>query len=216
MIWVVSLLSMKLSPHRLTRKTNEKEFGVWLNKLGRNHVYSSSSSTSLQKYLTAIPRDISERTSYYRVRLEFLPYPQLIPEFCTARGFGPPHSFTYTSPCPWIDHSVSGLFHTTNRPIKTRFRYGSPALNGLTLPYKITRRLVLQKACSHRMSEDTRLLLVVSVQFQDLFHSPCRGSFRLSLTVLVHYRSQKVFSLAGVVPADSREVPLASRYLRAI
>ena len=31
----------------------------------------------------------------------------------------------------------------------------------------------------------------------DLFHSPYRGSFHLSLTVLVHYRSQNVFSLAG-------------------
>ena len=30
-----------------------------------------------------------------------------------------------------------------------------------------------------------------------LFHSPLRGSFHLSLTVLVHYRSLKVFSLAG-------------------
>jgi hypothetical protein len=28
-----------------------------------------------------------------------------------------------------------------------------------------------------------------------LFHSPHRGSFHLSLTVLVHYRSSKVFSL---------------------
>ena len=31
----------------------------------------------------------------------------------------------------------------------------------------------------------------------DLFHSPLRGSFHLSLTVLVHYRSLKVFSLAS-------------------
>ena len=31
----------------------------------------------------------------------------------------------------------------------------------------------------------------------DLFHSPLRGSFHLSLTVLVHYRSLCVFSLAG-------------------
>ena len=31
----------------------------------------------------------------------------------------------------------------------------------------------------------------------DLFHSPHRGSFHLSLTVLVHYRSLKVCSLTG-------------------
>ena len=39
--------------------------------------------------------------------------------------------------------------------------------------------------------------------FQVLFHSPRRGSFHLSLTVLVHYRSQSVFSLAGW----SRQIP---------
>ncbi len=33
------------------------------------------------------------------------------------------------------------------------------------------------------------LLLLVRTRFQVLFHSPRRGSFRLSLTVLVHYRS---------------------------
>ena len=36
---------------------------------------------------------------------------------------------------------------------------------------------------------------LVSVRFQVLFHSPHRGSFHLSLTVLVHYRSSRVFSL---------------------
>ena len=30
---------------------------------------------------------------------------------------------------------------------------------------------------------------LVSIWFQDLFHSPSWGSFHLSLTVLVHYRS---------------------------
>ena len=33
------------------------------------------------------------------------------------------------------------------------------------------------------------LLQLVSVWFQDLFHSPIRSTFHLSLTVLVHYRS---------------------------
>ena len=30
---------------------------------------------------------------------------------------------------------------------------------------------------------------LVGVRFQELFHSPARGTFHLSLTVLVHYRS---------------------------
>src|SRR5437868_4302312 len=44
------------------------------------------------------------------------------------------------------------------------------------------------------------LQLLVSVWFQILFHSPRRGSFHLSLTVLVHYRSSRVFSLGGWTP----------------
>ena len=39
------------------------------------------------------------------------------------------------------------------------------------------------------------LSLFVGIWFQLLFHSPHRGAFHLSLTVLVHYRSLKVFSL---------------------
>jgi chromate transport protein ChrA len=34
------------------------------------------------------------------------------------------------------------------------------------------------------------ILLLVGIRFQELFHSPRRGAFYLSLTVLVHYRSR--------------------------
>ena len=37
--------------------------------------------------------------------------------------------------------------------------------------------------------------MIVGRRFQVLFHSAHRGSFHLSLTVLVHYRSSRVFSL---------------------
>ena len=50
----------------------------------------------------------------------------------------------------------------------------------------------MQKACGHGTSP---LPLLVGIRFQVLFHSPNRGSFHLSLTVLVHYRSPRVFSL---------------------
>src|SRR6185312_16653657 len=66
--------------------------------------------------------------------------------------------------------------------------------NVLALPTKLTRWIVLQKARCHRTS---RLQLLVRTQFQALFHSPIRGSFNLSLTVLLHYRSQDIFSLGG-------------------
>jgi hypothetical protein len=42
--------------------------------------------------------------------------------------------------------------------------------------------------------------VLVSMQFQVLFHSPNRGSFHLSLTVLVHYRSQMSIEPWKMVP----------------
>src|SRR3989442_1636240 len=63
-------------------------------------------------------------------------------------------------------------------------------LSGLTLLRRTTRRLIKQKA--HRHTCPLRgivLRLLVGIRFQVLFHSPHRGSFHLSLTVLVHYRS---------------------------
>ena len=45
-----------------------------------------------------------------------------------------------------------------------------PPPNGLGLPSKLTRWIVLQKARRHQNKFQLRLL--VSTQFQDLFHSP--------------------------------------------
>ena len=71
------------------------------------------------------------------------------------------------------------------RPFKTRFRYGSA--KGLTLQLTLTRWLMQKARC--RTERIVVLQLLLDAGFQDLFHSPCRGSFHLSLTVLVHYRS---------------------------
>ena len=63
-----------------------------------------------------------------------------------------------------------------------------PPQNGLGYaPLTITRRLIMQKASSHRALRP-RLLHIVGIWLQELFHSPNRGSFHLSLAVLVHYR----------------------------
>ena len=47
-----------------------------------------------------------------------------MPELFNVHGFGPPGRFTVPSTWPWVDHSGSGLPHTTKRPIQTRFRFG--------------------------------------------------------------------------------------------
>ena len=115
----------------------------------------------------ASPKAISRRTSYLRVRLEFLPYPHLMPTLFNGCAFGPPLPFTATSAWTWVDHPVSGL------PVLTLalFRLGFPAaprLDRLTLPAPATRRTVLQKVrgCACALPQ------LVNIGFQVLFHSP--------------------------------------------
>ena len=75
------------------------------------------------------------------------------------------------------------------RPIQTRFRYGSA--RRFALPVTVTSRLIMQKARGRALFRRTIALpLLVDTRFQVLFHSPNRGTFHLSLTVLVRYRSQ--------------------------
>ena len=73
----------------------------------------------------ASPKAISGRTSYIRVRLEFLRYPHLIRRLFNGGRFGPPWNFTSTSTWTWIGHPVSGPMHETLRPIQTWFPFGS-------------------------------------------------------------------------------------------
>ena len=79
-------------------------------------------------------------------------------------------------------------FASTTTDLSALFRLAfatAPRLKRLTLPVTVTRRLIMQKARRHH----EWLRPLVSVWFQDLFHSLIQGSFHLSLTVLVHYRS---------------------------
>jgi len=82
--------------------------------------------------------------------------------------------------------------HKTNAFIRLAFAL-APAETALTCPIQLTRWLILQKARGH--PDKSGLPLLRSIRFQELFHSPSRGTFHLSLTVLVHYRSGMVFSL---------------------
>ena len=60
------------------------------------------------------------------------------------------------------------------------------ASSRLASPATATRRFIMQKARRHHK---IWLRPLVGAWFQELFHSPRRGAFHLSLTVLVHYRS---------------------------
>ena len=81
----------------------------------------------------AAPKCISGRTSYYRTRLAFHSYPQVIRDFFNRHRFGPPPRFTGASTCPWIDRAASGSSPETRRPVRTRFPFGSGPHTDLNL-----------------------------------------------------------------------------------
>ena len=131
-------------------------------------------------YHEASPKAISRRTSYLRVRLEFLRYPHLIPTLFNGCALGPPLPLTAASTWTWVDHPVSGLHRLTSRPIKTWFPCGS-GIYSLNLaskhnsPDRSTKSTPLSiysssTACKHRVSGSLSL--------------PSRGPFHLSFTVL--------------------------------
>ena len=121
-----------------------------------------------QDYHEASPKAISRRTSYLRVRLEFLRYPHLIPTLFNGCGFGPPLPLTAASTWTWIDHPVSGLLLLTLALLRLGFPT-APHLKCLTLPVSVTRRTVLQKVRGRTYKVLPQL---VDTGFQVLFHSP--------------------------------------------
>ena len=92
----------------------------------------------------ASPKAISERTSYLRVRLEFLRYPHLITGHFNGRVFGPPWSFTSTSSWTWVGHPVSGRVQPTSYALFRLAFAAAPSLKLLTLLVTHTRRTILQ------------------------------------------------------------------------
>ena len=121
-----------------------------------------------QDLYEASPKAISRRTSYLRVRLEFLPYPHLIATLFNGCAFGPPLPLTAASTWTWIDHPVSGLLLLTLALLRLGFPT-APHLKCLTLPVSVTRRTVLQKVRGRTYKVLPQL---VDTGFQVLFHSP--------------------------------------------
>jgi hypothetical protein len=128
--------------------------------------------------------------------LAFHPYPQVIPAVFNRRGFGPPRGLTPASACPWIDHSASGLQHATERPIQTRFRSGSPSRVNLAT-YRNS-QAHSSKGTPSRPPEGDDALTACRPTVSGTISLPSRGTFHLSLTVLVRYRSpSKYLGLRG-------------------
>ena len=114
----------------------------------------------------ASPKAISGRTSYLRVRLEFLRYPQLIPAFFNIRVVRT-STASYRRFILSMDRSP-GFGSTAHnfRPLQTRSRFGSGALR---------LNLAAHSNSPARSTKSTRSLslpLLVNIGFQVLFHSP--------------------------------------------
>ena len=159
---------MKLISHCLTP---EKRLLGILSLIGFSNLSAPSPFSALPPviYFEASPKAISERTSYLRVRLEFLRYPHLIRYHFNGSRFGPPWSFTSTSTWTWIGHPVSGRIQLTSYAL---FR----------LAFASASHFEVLNLASYIHSPDhstigTRSLLdelsvLVSTRFQVLFHSP--------------------------------------------
>ena len=144
----------------------------------------------------ASPKAISGRTSYIRVRLEFLRYPQVIRQLFNGGRFGPPLRFTATSTCPWIGHPVSGLMHATCRAVHTRFPFGSASeMLNLAAYYNSPDRST-KSTTSHL----NVLCVLVSTRFQVLFHSPPGVLFTFPSQYCFTIGHQVVFRLGGWAP----------------
>ena len=142
---------MRLISHSLTAMI--RLFGIQ-SLIGFSNLAAPSPFSALPPIIihNASPKAISVRTSYLRVRLEFLRYPHLIAGLFNERAFGPPWSFTSTSTCPWIGHLVSGLLQRTSYALFRLALASPPVLNTLSLLRTITRRTVLQKVPHHSLT----------------------------------------------------------------
>jgi hypothetical protein len=118
-------------------------------------------------------------------------------------------------PCfqPWWVRPSTGSYPRFSLPMARSLGFGSTACDynalfrlafapapprGLTSPQTVTRRLILQKARHHdnplrRTGCDA--LTACKPTVSGTISLPSRGTFHLSLTVLVHYRSSVVLSL---------------------
>ena len=133
----------------------------------------------------ASPKAISRRTSYLRVRLEFLPYPRLIATLFNGCAFGPPLPLTAASAWTWIDHPVSGLRRLTFALLRLGFP-SAPRLRALNLA---RRRNSPDRSTKSTRSRPCGGSTVYRRWVSGSLSLPSRGSFHLSFTVLLHYRS---------------------------
>ena len=166
---------------------------IGVGSLSTPRPFSALPAVNIRK---ASPKAISGRTSYIRVRLEFLRYPQVIRQRFNGGRFGPPLRFTATSTCSWIGHPVSGLIHATRRAFHPRFPCGSvPSVLNLAAYINSPDR-----STKSTTSHASVLCVLVNIRFQVLFHSPPGVLFTFPSQYFSSIGHQVVFRLGGWAP----------------
>ena len=111
----------------------------------RRSVYATSRVTAVRRrYLNTFRGEpaISEFAWH------FTPIHRSSRPFAIDLGSGLHARVPHASPCPWVDHPVSGRLPATCRPFGLAFA-PAPAVPALTSRRTTTRRLILQKARRH-------------------------------------------------------------------
>ena len=161
----------------------------------------------------AIPQYISGRTSYLPACLAFHSYPHLIRELFKVHRFGPPPGLTQASTWTGIDHWVSGLWPATLSPCSDSLSLRLRLWLNLAANHNSLAHYAKGTRSPHHFMVQSSGFRVPGFSNQEpgtrnrfepssgeaptafrrrvsgSFHSPVRGAFHLSLTVLVHYRS---------------------------
>ena len=132
--------------------------------------------------------------------MAFHPYPQLIRAVFNRHRFGPPRGITPASTWPWVDHAVSGLTHATGAQGHALFGLAfatPPRLGSLKLATHVNSQAHSAKGTPSPVpgKPGIGLRLLVGDAVSGTISLPSRGAFHLSLTVLLRYRWQGVFSL---------------------
>ena len=148
-------------------------------------------------YPEASPKAISRRTSYIRVRLEFLRYPQLIPAFFNRRLVRSSMRF-YSHFNLAMDRSPGfGSTSCNSSPYSDSLSLRLRSSQILTSLHNVTRRSVLQKVHGRTLIV---LPLLVNTGFQVLFHSPPGVLFTFPSQYFSSIGHQVVFRLGGWSP----------------
>ena len=203
MVWAVSLSTTKLSPRRLTRLAPVVAFAVWLGLVtstwprahpalylhdvlpggctcmhfGENQL--SPRSVGISPLSTAPPPVLQ----HWWVRASTPCHRRFTLAMDSSRGFGSNHRH--------------------RRPVQTRFPSGSPTLawvNPATTMYSPDHSTKGTPSGGGATTGPHVPLTAGKYAVSGTLSSPSRGAFHLSLTVLVPYRSLKVFSLGGWSP----------------